>query len=71
MDDTAAAMTHFSRQSFRFAFGPPVHSPARPAVARDVLWGRPVFHAPTLNPRTQFDPLPFTAVRVTRRGGRD
>ena len=36
---------------------------------RDILWGQPVFKAPELqNPRIQFDPLPFTAVRVTQTG---
>jgi hypothetical protein len=36
---------------------------------RDVLWGRPLFKAPSLpNPRVVFDPLPFTATRVTHRG---
>jgi len=35
---------------------------------RDVLWGRPLFKAPMLpNPRVVFDPLPFTATRVTHR----
>lgn len=35
---------------------------------RDVLWGRPLFKAPMLpNPRVAFDPLPFTANRVTHR----
>ena len=35
---------------------------------RDVLWGRPLFKAPTLtNPRVAFDPLPFTATRITHR----
>lgn len=34
---------------------------------RDILWGQPVFKAPELpNPRIVFDPLPFTAVRVTQ-----
>ena len=42
--------------------------PMRPAMMRDVLWGRPLFKAPTLpNPRIAFDPLPFTATRVTHR----
>jgi hypothetical protein len=36
------------------------------AARRDVLWGRPIFKAPALpNPRHVFDPLPFTAARVT------
>ena len=38
----------------------------QPVLTRDILWGRPVFKAPELpNPRVTFDPLPFTAVRVT------
>lgn len=42
--------------------------PVRPAMMRDVLWGRPLFKAPTLpNPRIAFDPLPFTAARITHR----
>lgn len=36
---------------------------------RDILWGQPVFKAPELpNPRVVFDPLPFTAVRITQPG---
>jgi hypothetical protein len=33
---------------------------------KDIVWGRPIFKAPALpNPRHVFDPLPFTATRVT------
>jgi|GEM_PF-3935649 len=33
---------------------------------RDIIWDRPVFRAPLLpNPRIIFDPLPFTAQRLT------
>ena len=32
---------------------------------KDIIWGRPIFKAPALNPRHVFDPLPFTATRVT------
>jgi hypothetical protein len=40
----------------------------RPAIIRDILWNQPVFKAPALpNPRIAFDPLPFTAARVTQR----
>ena len=40
----------------------------RQNINRDILWGQPVFKAPVLpNPRHVFDPLPFTAARVTRR----
>lgn len=29
-------------------------------LVHDILWGRPLFHAPPLpNPRVIFDPLPF------------
>lgn len=35
-------------------------------LERDILWGQPVFRAPELpNPRIIYDPLPFTAVRLT------
>ncbi|MBW7893565.1 MAG: hypothetical protein H3C27_00520 [Opitutaceae bacterium] len=37
----------------------------RPARMKDIIWGRPIFKAPALNPRHVFDPLPFTATRVT------
>jgi hypothetical protein len=38
----------------------------KPALEHDILWGQPVFKAPELpNPRVVFDPLPFTATRVT------
>jgi len=41
--------------------------PAKQAMMRDVLWGRPLFKAPDLpNPRPRLEPLPFTAVRVTQ-----
>ncbi len=43
-------------------------APVRSAIIRDILWNRPVFKAPALtNPRIAFDPLPFTATRITRR----
>jgi hypothetical protein len=45
---------------------PPI--PVKQAWTQDMIWGRPVFKAPKLpNPRTIFDPLPFTAARVTYR----
>lgn len=45
---------------------PPI--PVKPAWTQDMIWGRPVFKAPRLpNPRAVFDPLPFTATRVTHR----
>lgn len=38
----------------------------RQSSARDVLWNKPLFKAPALpNPRIAFDPLPFTAARIT------
>lgn len=40
----------------------------RPALKRDILWNQPVFQAPALpNPRIVFDPIPFTAQRLTLR----
>lgn len=33
-------------------------------LTRDVLWDRPLFRPPVLNPRIMFDPLPFTAHRM-------
>lgn len=59
-------MTHFTQRLSRAAsagFAP------RSVAMRDVLWGRPVFRAPQLNPRLPVEPLPFTANRVTRRLG--
>jgi|UniRef100_UPI00404B71D4 hypothetical protein len=42
--------------------------PVKQAWTQDMIWGRPVFKAPSLpNPRTIFDPLPFAAARVTHR----
>lgn len=63
-------MTHFPhQQSLRTAAQPTgARAAAKPALMRDVLWGRPMFKAPSLpNPRVALDPLPFTATRVTRR----
>lgn len=46
--------------------------PLRQSVNRDILWNRPVFKAPDLsNPRVAFDPLPFTATRLTQPVRRD
>jgi len=56
-------MTYFPRAS-----RPRAPGTAKTGVLRDVLWGRPVFKAPHLpSPRAAFDPLPFTATRITRR----
>ena len=52
---------------------PAIHAAAKPGdvrqmLPRDILWNQPVFKAPALpNPRVAFDPLPFTAARVTQR----
>jgi hypothetical protein len=63
-------MTYFPRKPSQRLTGQPSGpvQPARSAELRDVLWNRPVFRAPHLpSPRVAFDPLPFTAVRVTNR----
>lgn len=58
-------MTHYPHKpSSPLADAMGAATPKRGDV-RDVLWGRPVFKAPQLNPRIAFDPLPFTATRVT------
>lgn len=57
-------MTHFTQRLSRAATA---GSAPRSAATRDVLWGRPVFRAPQLNPRVPLEPLPFTANRITRR----
>ena len=41
-------------------------------LTRDIIWDRPLFRPPSLpNPRVMFDPLPFTAQRISaaRRQG--
>lgn len=38
----------------------------RSGQSRDITWDRPLFRPPVLpNPRVMFDPLPFTAHRLT------
>ena len=60
-------MTHFPHRNSRpVALASGASSPSTLDAVRDVLWGRPVFKAPQLNPRIAFDPIPFTATRVTR-----
>lgn len=60
-------MTHFPRKPSQRPTGQPSES-GRVALSRDVLWGRPLFKAPSLpNSRVIFDPLPFTATRITHR----
>lgn len=40
--------------------------PVRSRLQRDIMWDRPVFRPPLLpNPRVIFDPLPFTAHRLS------
>lgn len=63
-------MTYFPHHSLKRPATPPAASlgSVRQAIIRDILWNQPVFKAPSLpNPRVAFDPLPFTAARVTRR----
>jgi len=57
-------MTHFTQRLSRAVSA---GSAPRSAAMRDVLWGRPVFRAPQLNPRVPIEPLPFTANRITDR----
>ncbi len=60
-------MTHFP-QSFDLPPPSALHAPAKFALSRDVLWGRPLFKAPALPiPPANFDPLPFSSTRVTHR----
>jgi hypothetical protein len=63
-------MTYFPHNSLRRPAAPSAAAldSVRQAIIRDILWNRPVFKAPVLpNPRVAFDPLPFTAARVTQR----
>jgi hypothetical protein len=63
-------MTYFPHNPLkrRPAVPAPAFASVRPAILCDILWNRPVFKAPALpNPRIAFDPLPFTANRITRR----
>lgn len=47
-------------------FSPPI--PIKTAWTQDLIWGKSKFKAPLLpNPRVIFDPLPFTATRLTHR----
>ena len=67
---TSTAMTYFPRQPLLRPSAQPAGTSGsvKSAPRRDVLWGRPLFQAPTLpSPRNIFDPLPFTAARVTHR----
>jgi hypothetical protein len=60
-------MNNFSRRHHRSTHASSSTATARASAQRDVVWGRPLFRAPSLNPRVAFEPLPFTAARVTRR----
>ncbi len=61
-------MTYFPRKPMQRPASAPAVS-ARTLPRRDVLWGRPLFQAPALPAPTHanFDPLPFTATRITHR----
>jgi hypothetical protein len=63
-------MTYFPHQHLQRTASPAVRAFAavRQTLNRDILWNQPVFKAPSLaNPRIVFDPLPFTATRITQR----
>lgn len=60
-------MTHFPQKSAPRPAQPASGTAAqpKPGLLRDLMWGRPVFKAPTLpNPSVEFD-LPFLPARVT------
>ena len=66
-------MTYFPHNYLERSASPAIRAFAavRQNLHRDILWNQPVFKAPALaNPRIAFDPLPFTAVRVTQRSAR-
>ena len=66
-------MTYFPHNYLERSASPAARAIAavRQSIHRDILWNQPVFKAPALaNPRIAFDPLPFTAVRVTQRSTR-
>lgn len=60
-------MIYFPHNPLRHATTPAqLLASVRQASTRDILWNRPLFKAPALsNPRIAFDPLPFTAARIT------
>ena len=62
-------MIYFPHNPLRHAITPAqMLASVRQSSNRDILWNRPLFKAPALsNPRIAFDPLPFTAARVTQR----
>ena len=47
---------------------PALQAPAKPALSRDVLWGRPLFKAPALPiPQLTDTVQPFTIPHLTQR----
>jgi len=60
-------MIHFPHNSLKHATTPAqMLASVRQSSTCDILWNKPVFKAPALPiPRIAFDPLPFTAARVT------
>jgi hypothetical protein len=47
---------------------PALHAPAKPALTRDVLWGRPLFKAPALPiPRLVDTHQPFRTPHLAKR----
>jgi hypothetical protein len=47
---------------------PALHAPAKPALSRDVQWGRPLFKAPALPiPRVGDSQQPFTHPHIAKR----
>jgi len=60
------------RNSNRHNTTAPPSLTAQKGRTQDLIWGRPVFKAPKLpNPRAAFEPLPFTATRITRSPAED
>ena len=59
-------MTPFSHQP---NIQPPaLHAPAKPALSRDVLWGRPLFKAPALPiPRLEDTRQPFATPHLAAK----
>jgi len=60
-------MIYFPHNPLRHATTPAqLLASVRQSSTRDILWNKPLFKAPALpNPRIAFDPLPFTAARIT------
>lgn len=66
IDHNDQAMTPFPQQP---NLQPPaLHAPAKPALSRDVLWGRPLFKAPALPiPRLADTVQPFAIPHLAQR----